>query len=89
MEACDIVKMLEHYFARELTNKERLRVYDAIHGNQVLNRPELNLTPAQVEQIAAEHDYLEDMIHALEMKGKRMQPVDRRTSSQVKIAFGV
>jgi ATP-dependent 26S proteasome regulatory subunit len=26
MEACDIVKMLEHYFARELTNKERLRV---------------------------------------------------------------
>jgi hypothetical protein len=89
MEACDIVKMLEHYFARELTNKERLRVDDAIHGNQAMNRPELNLTPAQVEQIAAEHDDLEDMIRALEVKGRRMQPAERRTSSQIKIAFGV
>ena len=29
-------------------------------------QPKLNLTPAQVEQLCAEHDFVEDMIQKLE-----------------------
>ena len=89
MNAGDIVKMLEHYFVTELTDEDRLRIYDAIHGSPAQNRPELNLTPAQVEQMAAEHDDLHGMIHAVEMKGMPKPTMDQRTSSQSRVAFGV
>ena len=70
MAAPDVVKMLEHYFVTVLTNKQRLRVDEVINGNLTTYRPPLNLTPAQVEQMAAEYDDLEDMIYSLEEKGR-------------------
>lgn len=96
MQAPDIIQMLEHYFQGELSNKQRIRVNEAIHGNPAAHRPALNLTPAQVEQLAAEHDELDDMVRALEEKGQSrvLHKVDkpngaRRNSSYSKIAFGV
>lgn len=63
MAAVDVIKMLEHYFMTKLETTQTLRVDEAINGNS--SRPRLNLTPAQVEQLAAEHDELDDMILAL------------------------
>jgi chaperone BCS1 len=94
MAAPDVIKMLEHYFMTVLNNTQHMRVGEAIHGNPSMCRPQLNITPAQVEQLAAEHDELEDMIRALEEKGRsrvHREPTEanRRTSSHSKISFGV
>lgn len=70
MSASDIIKMLEHYFMTTLTNQQRLRIDAAVNGNPAQLRPHLNLTPAQVEQMAAEYDELDDMIQSLEEKGR-------------------
>ena len=69
MRAVDIVSMIEHYFQTNLTQDQRERVIAAIDGDDDLGRPQVNLTPAQVEQLAAEHDEVIDMIKALEDKG--------------------
>jgi len=41
----------------------------------------LNLTPAQVEQMAAEHDEVEDMVLALELLGLPRPKLQRNRSS--------
>jgi hypothetical protein len=92
MSAEDVILMLEHYFQTELSLGQRLQVEELIHGNPETNRPQLNLTPAQVEQLAAEHDELDQMIRALEVKGRSRIVHDQtqnggRTSS--KIAFDI
>jgi hypothetical protein len=55
---------------------------------------QLNLMPAQVEQMAAEHDDLEEMIHIFEDKGHSWVPhnLNQRnnyTMSHSKISFVV
>ena len=71
MRPTHVVAMLEHYFQVEggLTAEQKARVVDAIVGNAERGLPKLNMTPAQVEQLAAEHDDLEAMLRALEYKG--------------------
>ena len=61
----NVVQMVEHYFqlgkgglGEPLTN----RVRDAMLGSDVDGVPALNLTPAQVEQLSAEHDAVADMV---------------------------
>eukprot|EP00544_Gedaniella_sp_CCMP2646_P008106 CAMPEP_0202490972 /NCGR_PEP_ID=MMETSP1361-20130828/8196_1 /ASSEMBLY_ACC=CAM_ASM_000849 /TAXON_ID=210615 /ORGANISM="Staurosira complex sp., Strain CCMP2646" /LENGTH=736 /DNA_ID=CAMNT_0049120959 /DNA_START=316 /DNA_END=2526 /DNA_ORIENTATION=- len=67
MQAPDVIEMLAHYFQHEeLTDAHRQRVETVINGNG--SRPKLNLTPAQVEQFCAEHEFMEDMIQKLESK---------------------
>lgn len=67
MEAEDVIEMLNHYFQdEELTDSHRQRVMVAINDNGSQTR--LNLTPAQVEMLCAEHDFIEDMIQKLEEK---------------------
>eukprot|EP00934_Nitzschia_sp_Nitz4_P006844 Nitzschia sp. Nitz4//scaffold67_size101165//54792//56993//NITZ4_004530-RA/size101165-processed-gene-0.59-mRNA-1//-1//CDS//3329556477//6834//frame0 len=61
MEAEDVANMLELYYQRDLTSGERDRVENAVDGAGLLR-----LTPAQVEQLAAEHDELESMLCELE-----------------------
>mmetsp|Transcript_118049 Transcript_118049/g.329044 ORF Transcript_118049/g.329044 Transcript_118049/m.329044 type:complete len:797 (-) Transcript_118049:94-2484(-) len=61
--------MIEHYFQCGLTQEQRERLRSAINGNDQRGLPALNLTPAQIEQLAAEHDEVEDMLCALEGKG--------------------
>ena len=70
MNALDVIKMLEHYFTTQLDTSQKIRVDEAIHGNSLMSRPHLNLTPAQVEQLAAEHDEVDDMILALVCQSK-------------------
>jgi SpoVK/Ycf46/Vps4 family AAA+-type ATPase len=69
MSGDDVCELLEHYFQIALEASQKSRVRHAIKGDQLLNMPALNLTPAQVEQLTAEHDEIEDMITALEEKG--------------------
>ena len=65
------VDMICHYFqlgkeglGEELTS----RVREAILGNDAKGVPALALTPAQLEQLSAEHDDVHDMVAALETK---------------------
>lgn len=76
--------MIEHYFQCELAaaQKERLRI--VILGNEARGLPALNLTPAQIEQLTAEHEEVDGMIAALESKAGAFAvppPVDRTTTA--------
>lgn len=64
MAATNVIDMLKHYFQEDLSDKHRQRVELAVNGSE--SRPKLNLTPAQVEQLCAEYDDIEDMIQKLE-----------------------
>jgi hypothetical protein len=69
MAAADIICMLEHYFQTTLNSSQVARVEEVVNGNSTKpasSTPILKLTPAQVEQMAAEHDELSDMIAAFE-----------------------
>jgi len=80
MQPVDICAMLEHYFQLELNGSQRWRienailgrmdVVDTLTGGHGISSPSVNLTPAQVEQMSCEHDCIEDMIRALEGKGR-------------------
>jgi len=61
--------MIEHYFLCVLDVAQRSRLEVAILGDDQRGLPALKLTPAQIEQLAAEHDEVEEMILALEGKG--------------------
>jgi hypothetical protein len=67
MDPPEFSLMLEHYFQVELSNEQRARLKNAIDPRK--GKPHLNLTPAQVEQLAAEHEEIDDMLTALEKKG--------------------
>eukprot|EP00978_Attheya_sp_CCMP212_P001551 scaffold3165_cov48-Attheya_sp.AAC.6 len=53
-----------------IDKKLMLSYMDASQGIRGEGRPGVNLTPAQVEQLAAEHDDIEEMVCALEEKSK-------------------
>ena len=86
MTAPDIVDLLEHFFQVALTEEQRARVSLAISGHEPnassssssSQQSRLNLTPAQVEQLTAEHDDLEDMICTLEKKAQPFLPFTPR-----------
>lgn len=63
MAGLDVIEMLEHYFQLTLDLEQRVRVEKVIAGR-------LSVTPAQVEQLTAEYEDVEDMILALEEKGQ-------------------
>ena len=60
---------MQHYFQLELDDAQKDRVHKAVDGDGSSNRPALSLTPAQVEQLTAEYDDIQEMITALEAKG--------------------
>ena len=66
MTAPDVVNMLEHYFQEKLSDDLRERVEDAISGGS--EGVAMKLTPAQLEQLTAEHDEIEGMVEAPELK---------------------
>jgi len=69
MSPTHATSMIMHYFQTEVSSEQRERLRMAVLGNDAKGIPALNLTPAQVEQLCAEHDELEAMIAALEGKG--------------------
>jgi len=60
--------MIEHYFECKLQTQQTARLTAAIVGDDDKKLPSLNLTPAQIEQLAAEYDAVDEMIAALEEK---------------------
>ena len=81
MSAPHVVAMMEHYFQGALQVDQAQRVRNAIQGDDNMGLPSLNLTPAQVEQMAAEHDEVEDMVLALELLGLPRPKLQRNRSS--------
>ena len=86
MAAADVIAMLEHYFQMTLSEEQRERVERAMNSEvkdetqascQKKKTPArggrqpLSLTPAQIEQVTAEYDEIEDMIQALEAQSRR------------------
>lgn len=57
----DLICMMEHYFQTTLDESQTNRLKFAVDGS-----PTLQLTPAQVEQMACEYDEVGDMIEAVE-----------------------
>jgi len=70
MGADDMVMMLQHYFQPDkLTAAQRGRVRDLVEGSpETRARPKLQLTPAQVEQLTAEHETIDGMLADLERR---------------------
>merc|ERR1712038_1841546 len=73
----DIASMIEHYFQTTLSQEDVERLRIAINGDagaastsSISNKPSVKLTPAQVEQMAAEYDEVDEMISAIEDKSK-------------------
>jgi ATPase family associated with various cellular activities (AAA) len=75
MAGPDVIAMLEHYFETTLDDIQRERVEKVISGTGGSSVP-LNMTPAQVEQLSAEHDDLKDMLAALEFKAEPAKKLD-------------
>eukprot|EP00927_Polykrikos_kofoidii_P058015 TRINITY_DN522_c0_g1_i3.p1 TRINITY_DN522_c0_g1~~TRINITY_DN522_c0_g1_i3.p1 ORF type:complete len:786 (+),score=150.20 TRINITY_DN522_c0_g1_i3:93-2360(+) len=69
MSPANATSMIEHYFQTVLDDGERARLRNAIHGDDAKGLAGLQLTPAQVEQLAAEHEEVEGLISELERKG--------------------
>jgi len=69
MKPHNVTAMIEHYFRLGGEGLDRAlseRVYKAILGDEAKGVPGLQLTPAQVEQLSAEHDEVEEMVAAIE-----------------------
>eukprot|EP00547_Thalassionema_nitzschioides_P015688 CAMPEP_0194231670 /NCGR_PEP_ID=MMETSP0158-20130606/322_1 /TAXON_ID=33649 /ORGANISM="Thalassionema nitzschioides, Strain L26-B" /LENGTH=732 /DNA_ID=CAMNT_0038964325 /DNA_START=71 /DNA_END=2269 /DNA_ORIENTATION=+ len=66
MAAPDVIAMLEHYFQTTLSEQQRQRVTEAVEGNPRKGISRQHLTPAQVEQLTAEYDDVDEMIQKLE-----------------------
>ena len=69
MAVPDVASMLEHYFQTSLTESQFRRLEKIIVGDIRVGKSKLDLTPAQVEQLAAEHDELDEMIDAMDAMG--------------------
>merc|ERR1719473_1522770 len=72
MKSHNVVSMIEHYFQlgqNGLGAKLTQRVHRVIDGDEARGVAPLQLTPAQVEQLSAEHDGVEGMVAAIEGLG--------------------
>lgn len=73
----DLVQMLEHYFQVKISVRQTERLKHAVN-----EPPLLKLTPAQVEQLACEHEEVEDMISAIE-KMRELLSLQGSSSQQI------
>lgn len=93
MSVSDISDMLEHYFETTVDETQRMRLATVIEGDPGQNRPKLNLTPAQVEQLTSEFETVDDMMVGLEEKASLITPTTSRprsgTISSTEMTFGV
>jgi hypothetical protein len=87
MNPPEIVQMLEHYFQTNLTADQRERITLAILARE--GKPRLDLTPAQVEQLTAEHEEVDDMIRVLERKGQPVFPLPKSIAARRSGSTGI
>lgn len=78
LRCTDLVAMLEHYFQTKLNESQVNRIRDAVN-----DPPQLKFTPAEVEQMACEHDDIDDMIAAIYAK----KYVERATTHVNQIVY--
>ncbi len=78
------IDLISHYFGVRVDERQRIRLSEILEGNED-GLPALQLTPAQFEQLSAEHESVDAMLDALEAIGdismERQPPGLRRTSS--------
>lgn len=67
MRWVDMVHMLEHYYQTALTSEQKLRI-EAVVAPVNGGGGGLQLTPAEVEQMTAEHDEVDDLLNVLEAR---------------------
>jgi hypothetical protein len=87
MNPPEIVQMLEHYFQTNLTTEQREQITLAILARE--GKPRLDLTPAQVEQLTAEHEEVDEMIRALESKGHPVFPLPKSIAARRSGSTGI
>mmetsp|Transcript_4016 Transcript_4016/g.9882 ORF Transcript_4016/g.9882 Transcript_4016/m.9882 type:complete len:762 (+) Transcript_4016:2619-4904(+) len=63
MSSPDVVSMLEHFFQEDLTDEQSGRIATAVSEG-------VTLTPAEVEQLAAENDDIDGMVETIESKSR-------------------
>merc|ERR1712039_1162291 len=68
MNPVHTTSMIEHYFVTQLSSQQRDRLRIALLGDDGKGIPALSMTPAQIEQLAAEHDEVDSLLSALETK---------------------
>lgn len=83
MDPSDVVNMLELYFQTKLSDHQISCIHSAISTDG--DKKGVQLTPAQVEQLAAEHDDLDSMIEAME----KMHPRYRRRKHEANLVFKI
>lgn len=71
MASEDVKQMLEHCFQAQLSDDLAEKVDGIFEGR---NKSSVRMTPAQVEQLAAEHDSLEDMVGAMSKRFGSSRP---------------
>jgi len=89
MRGEDVCCMLEHYFQVSLSESQKERVMDAVNGKEEEMRAQLELTPAQVEQLTAEYDDLDDMIDELYAKGRDLGGCAHRKKSGSRVRYNI
>eukprot|EP00929_Paragymnodinium_shiwhaense_P036800 TRINITY_DN1968_c0_g1_i1.p1 TRINITY_DN1968_c0_g1~~TRINITY_DN1968_c0_g1_i1.p1 ORF type:complete len:708 (-),score=184.45 TRINITY_DN1968_c0_g1_i1:117-2180(-) len=68
--------MVSHYFQNDLQDKDKTRIISLIDGSA--NRPQLEITPARLEQLCAEHDTVDGLCAGLEeISGSISKPVPK------------
>ena len=87
MNPPEISQMPDHYFQTTLSDEQRERIENAILAKHGTLR--LNLTPAQVEQLTAEHDEVDEMITALEKKSKPPLPPPKQVTPKRSGSTGI
>mmetsp|Transcript_30120 Transcript_30120/g.76081 ORF Transcript_30120/g.76081 Transcript_30120/m.76081 type:complete len:731 (+) Transcript_30120:76-2268(+) len=73
MRGAQSAMMVSHYFQMELKDADRGRIEELVDG--VNGRPALDITPARLEQLCAEHDEIDSLCKALsELAGAPLRP---------------
>jgi len=89
MESAEMVEMIEHYFQTVLTKDQVERVRRVLVGIPPETTSKLKLTPAQVEQMTAEHEDVEAMVVSLEKKARLLIPHVGRVAESSEVAFDI
>ena len=85
MCSTDVISMLEHYFQTKLSPEQKRRVEHALTRNGTSRHH--HLTPAQIEQLTAESDEVDDMIQVLEERSQRFASPATSTILPCRIDF--
>merc|ERR1712232_269523 len=95
MQGAQAAQMIAHYFSRdeELALDIKGEILTVVDGCPETSTKGLEITPARLEQLCAEHDTLEEMLTGLKMFKNPLEVVEKKSVVEVddvitKQAFG-